>query len=525
VSIAGNIARNTTLGIITYVLELGITFVVGIILARSLGTEQYGVYAYVMWFLNLTLIITNLGLGEMNRRFIPEAMGRQRTREPSGFIQIMLVFRIAAALVVSSVILITPGYWARLSGDANNQMLFILIGLTILPNALQFAFIGIFQGFQKFEYVLYISLAMFPLRLILVIILMYLGFGVKEIVILNIATLLIGVISGVFLLRRLVPLKSLLYTSLLPKDTKKQALRYSFAIAGTLILGYLVNNQAEVFFIGLFCPVEAVGFYNLAYRLGSMSITIIPLAFGIAILPSIAEQFGKGENDKIKSIYLTSARYFMIVALPLAAGVIALAEAIIILLYGVDYTPAVILLQVLTLPLAIFGITYAADSVIRGINHPGFILITMAIFAVIKVGLSLWLIPRYGVLGAAIASSVPRVITLPVYIIFLYKRIKAIWPIGDTIKIATASLIMGIAIYALQSQLGVILSLVLCIPLGIVIYVIAIIFLKVVREQDVAILKGIQNTLPMTLRRYYIPLVGLIERVVARTSRGTERTE
>jgi O-antigen/teichoic acid export membrane protein len=138
----------------------------------------------------------------------------------------------------------------------------------------------------------------------------------------------------------------------------------------------------------------------------------------------------------------------------------------------------------------------------------------MLIFAVLKIGLSLWLIPAYGILGAAIATSVLGVFTPLVSFTFVYRNMGATWPVLDTIKLAAASLIMGVAVYVLQSQIGAVPSLVLGIPLGIVIYIIAIFALGVVKVQDIKFLEGIQGSLPMVLRKRYVLLVGLMEKLV-----------
>ena|GEM_PF-2716713 len=514
--IAGTIAKNTVFSFISSASEVGISFVASMVLTRGLGTEQYGLYSYAIWLSALAGYFSNLGLGEMSRRFIPEGIGRQSTREPAGFAQLALVFRIATALVVGFAIIISSGYWARLSGDSGDRFIFILVAASILPDALQQALVAIFKGFQKFDYSLYISLVMYPLRLVLIILLVNLGFGVQEIFILNIATLTLGVLVSFYLLRHLVPLKILFSPSLLSSDRKKEALKYSFAVGGVILIGYLVSQQAEVFFIGLYCSVEDVGFYTLAFRIGSLA-GLLPAAFTYVLLPAIAEQFGKRDMEKMKSIYLNSLRYLMIVALPLATGGIALADSLITVLYGAEYSPAIILFQIICLPTAIYSISMLSDYFIRGINHPGFLLKTMVIFAILNIGLSYWLIPRYGILGATIANIVIIVPTLPVYTIFIYKKCGIIWPWRDAIKIIIASLVMGVAIYILHNHLSAILSLVLCIPLGIVIFFIAIFALRVIKEQDLVILKGIQNSLPLVLRKHSLPLVGLMERVVLRT--------
>jgi O-antigen/teichoic acid export membrane protein len=261
--------------------------------------------------------------------------------------------------------------------------------------------------------------------------------------------------------------------------------------------------------------VEDVGFYSLAFRIGSL-LALLPTAFFYVLLPIIAEQFGSGEMEKLRRIYYTSSRYLMLSVLPLAMGGIALADSLITVVYGVDYGPVIIIFQIICLPIAISGLTGAGDAVIRGVNRPGFILITQAITAVINVGLSLLLIPKYGILGAAVVSSVSLVLYLPVYIIFISKKVGVGWPVRDTIKIATASLIMGIAVYALHSQLGAVLSLVLCIPLGVALYLVALFVFRVIREEDLVMLKKFQGSLPKVLRKSYATIIGVAERFVGR---------
>ncbi len=272
----------------------------------------------------------------------------------------------------------------------------------------------------------------------------------------------------------------------------------------------------------MYRPVEDVGFYNLAFRVSSM-VALLPLAATFALLPAVAESFGSADMEKVNRIYHTSARYLMLSTLPLAVGGIALAGPLITLLYGVEYAPAVIILQVLILPFAIGSIAGAGDAVIRGINRPGFILKVTAILAALKISLLLWLVPGYGVNGAAIASSVPRVLALFVYIAFVLRNVGAAWPVRDTVKIFLASLIMGLIVYVLQSQLDVVPSLILGIPLGIMVYALLILSLGVIREPDLAIFKGIQDSLPMFLRKHYISLIRLMERIVMRKKIATEQ--
>jgi O-antigen/teichoic acid export membrane protein len=523
VSIARTIAKNTLFNFIETGTDFATGFVTGIVLARSLGVEQYGLYAYLAWLLGLIALITDLGVGETSKRFIAETTGRGNFPETIGLVRLVLVFKLASILIVALVFAISSGYWASLTGNAGDRIDFLIIALTILPYGLNTVFISIMRGFQKYEYATYVMLGTAPLRLILIIALMVMGFGVREILLVQVATSFLGAMFGLYFLGRLIPFRKLFSPSSLEQTLKNQAFRYALTLASISILSYLAYNQVQTYFIGLYCPVGQVGFFRIASQLSQMAISLLPGVFGLVLMPPMAEQFGKGDMGKIKTIYITSSRYLMMVALPMAVGQIVVAGSVITLLYGAEYAQAIPLMQILTIPVAIFSIGHASGAVVYGINRPGFILKVNAFLAVLNIGLSLWLIPRYGVLGAAISSSMPLALNIVPVIIFALRNIGAAWPVRDTIKIATASLIMGVAVFALQSHLhlSAAVNLALCITFGVIIYVIAIFFFRVIQEQDLVILNRFQNSLPKFLRKYYILLVELMERSVVRAKPAT----
>lgn len=512
---AGTIAKNTAFNFVATGTDVLISLVIAIVLARSLGTEEYGLYALLMWFLVLATLISSLGLGEMARRFVAEAIGRQNTAEPKGIVRLTLLGRGLAALVVALAILAFSGLWAKAFAEPSHQIYFVLVAFALLPNALNMALISIFAGFQKYEYWAYSILATNPLRAVLVILFMVWGFGLQAVLILNIGIWALGVLIGVFLLRRLIPLRALFAASPLESAAKKRALKYALTLTGIMGVNYFLFQQAEVLFLGLYRPVEEVGFYTLACKLPLMAMMLGPIVLGSVLVPAISEQFGKGDIEKLKRIYATSARYLMMLSLPLAATGVALARPIISLLYGADYAPVVEIMQVLFIPFAMMGITHAATSVIYGINQPAFVLKVGLLLACLNVGLAIWLIPKYGLIGAAIGSSVPRLLALPAYIRFASKKIGVTWPVRDTAKIVLASSIMGLALFGLQNYLGVAFALALSVPLGVAVYVAAIRSLRLVHQQDLETFKSIQNSLPVSLRKYYAAFLNVAGRLVA----------
>lgn len=180
------------------------------------------------------------------------------------------------------------------------------------------------------------------------------------------------------------------------------------------------------------------------------------------------------------------------------------------LLYGVEFEPSIIILQILSLPFAMFSLARTCDAVLRGIDSPGIILSTTIVTSALKIGLGVWLIMEYGVIGAVIAFSIPPILSLPIYVTSISRKIGAKWPAGETIKIVLVALVMGCIVYLAQMPMGIVLKLVIGIPLGIVSYSLILMFLKVIDEEDLKLVARIEGQLPPFMQRYYAGLIKLV---------------
>jgi O-antigen/teichoic acid export membrane protein len=512
--VAETIAKNSIFNFFNLAVEALAAFFISIILTRHLGTEQYGLYALMMWFLSLATLVLNLGMTEMVKRFIGEAVGQKDMNTVKGLVRLSLIIRGSAVLLTSGLIIVLSGLLAKLFNVPADSTYFMLVAVLLLPYIMVLTFGGIFAGFQKFEYMAYASLTVNLLRLVMVIIMVLAGYGAREILIMYAAVWALGIPMGLFFLSRLIPLRDLLLPSHLDPQTRNDAIKYSLASIGIHGVDYFLWRQAEVMFLGAYRPVEEVGFYTLAHKIPTTTMHLIPYSIGRVLLPTVAEQYGKGDMEKVRAIYATSSRYLMLLSFPMAAGGIALAGPIINILYGSDYAPAILMMQIVFVPFALRGIIHSVSSIIYALKKPGFILKIGIILIILSIGLNLWLIPKYGAIGAIIATSFPRVIALPIYICFASRKIKMPWPLGDTARVIIASVIMGLLVFTLQHYLSDILGLCLGVPAGIIIYAAAILALGLVKPQDLNILKQTEKQIPKAFRKGYAAIINFIAKFV-----------
>jgi O-antigen/teichoic acid export membrane protein len=167
-------------------------------------------------------------------------------------------------------------------------------------------------------------------------------------------------------------------------------------------------------------------------------------------------------------------------------------------------------MQIVFIPYALRGLMLSVNSVIYGIKEPTFILKTGIVMIVVSIGLNLWLIPKYGALGAAIATSLPRALALPVYIHFLSKKIGEPWPIQSTLKAGMAAIITGGVVFVIQYFTNDVLSLCLGIPTGIITYFFSLMLIGFFNNEDLAILRKVGNRLPKIFRDKYSTFVRFV---------------
>lgn len=506
---AVQIAKNTAFNFVTTASDVLVNLVIGIMLARSLGPEQYGLYALLMWFLGLAIVAVNLGLGEMVKRFVAESIGRQNADEPVRIVQMTLLLRGVAAVVASLAIFGFAGFWAGSFANPGDSAFFAVLSLALVPNVLNLAFVSIFAGFQKYEYGAYLLLGTNPLRAVLVVVLMVMGYGVMEVLLLNIGIWVLGCLIGLFLLRRLVPLGRIFSRQSVGRDITSNAMKYALVAAGITIVNYFLWQQAEILFVGIYLPVEEAGYYRLASQLPSLAMVLVPSVLGGVLLPAISEQFGRGDMERLRRIYITSARYLMMLSLPIVAAGVALAGPFIYVLYGADYEPVILLMQILFVPYAVRGISFAATSVIYGTGRPTYILKVGFVLILLDIGLAVLLIPRFGIVGAAIGSSIPRLLALPLFNAYASRKISTAWPLGDSLKIVLASCTMGAALFALQYYFSAPVAIGLAVPVSIIVYSVAILLFRGLREEDLQLFGVLRQYQPAPLRKNYGVFLGL----------------
>lgn len=226
------------------------------------------------------------------------------------------------------------------------------------------------------------------------------------------------------------------------------------AVFGSAV--YLIN-MAVSRFIGLSLNDSAVTVLNLATRVMELPIGVFTVAISTVVFPLIAQHAAAGDLASLATSYRKGMRLILVVNVPAAAGLIALALPIIRLLFqrgefragdSLMMQPVLIVFAVGLPFLSFVSIVLRAFYAQKDTRTP----VRAAVISfVINIALSLALMGPFGTVGLAVASNA-AVVAQAVYLqtrLARKHRGLAFHHVGlDLAKVVAASLVMGALVAA-----------------------------------------------------------------------------
>ncbi|CAI0696180.1 colanic acid exporter [Serratia entomophila] len=188
-----------------------------------------------------------------------------------------------------------------------------------------------------------------------------------------------------------------------PRRLIKSYEKYLFSVGLPLAvssLSIVIYTRIDQLMLGNMLGTQAVGWYSAATTL-AQGWVFVPMAMITSLMPGIAGS--RQPEEQAYRIRLLNLIVLMI-SLPVLLFFVWFAQPVIELLYGAEFQPSAAILAVCTLT-AMFGalgtVSYRSMVLFSGYR---FIALKMPIVAVINVVLNILLIPRYGLMGAAIST-------------------------------------------------------------------------------------------------------------------------
>lgn len=234
----------------------------------------------------------------------------------------------------------------------------------------------------------------------------------------------------------------------------KNRLAHAMEIGADVIKGMYASSIATDAVMDADIPTYLYGAYGFALNIKNL-IPTITMSLGVSILPILAAEWSQKRKDGIKHSIESAIRLTMIIAMPAAFGIAALATPIIDLLYGSNNPGAVPIsgpiLFAYGLPIFIYALSSPLTNMLNAVDKMKEPLIAVAIGSVMKIGLNYVLIgnPKININGAALSTFVCYLFIVSYCLFRLLKTAKVkINVVSVFIKPLISGAVCGAAAYA-----------------------------------------------------------------------------
>lgn len=448
-------------------------FIWTILITRYLGPSEYGIYGSTVSFAGLFIIIADLGISSYIIRAISTDFDKEEYYLRNAFT--LAIFLSILYFVVVLIFLLLFGW--------NNYMVFICLLFTFENIIGKFSniFYISFQVHEELKYTAIASMITTISSFILILIVIFGSFKLIGVacafIVANLFALCYNfIISYKYFVRPKFEFNPIFYKILLLGGLP-------FAIAGIF---YTVYYSIDIIMITQFVGTYDAGLYNAAYKL----ITVLTLFYTIyitVVYPVMTKLF-KNDTDLLNVSFLKSMKYLLLITVPISIFTCFYSKDIINI-YGSEFIAAGDVLCILIWTVCFLFVNGASGLVLNASHKEVAVTKILGIAAVFNVVLNLFLIPRYSLYGAAVATVLSEILilTLEMYVLKQIDHLPDRHFVYDVIKICLASGILAIALYFLNINMW------LAIPVSLIVYFAAILLLKTPDDQDKLILKQILN--------------------------------
>lgn len=394
---------NTGWLLIDKILRLLLGLFVGAWVARYLGAEKYGIFSFVLSFIAIFAPIASLGLDNI---LVRELVNNKKKKNI--LLGTALSLKLAGALLF--LMFITTALWL-IENDKYSERLILIAAISI-----------IFQSFNVIDNFFQSKVKS------------------KIIVKANISSILLSNLIKIILIIFNAPLIFFIYTFLF--DSFYIALSYLFVYqqnqssffkwnfnkkiaisllkeSWPLILTGLATSLAmriDQVMLKYFVGLEELGQYSVGVKLAEVFV-FLPIIISQSLFPKITTLDFLKERKKIINLF----RYVFYALCILAIIISSLSKFAVTLLFGLEYEFSYKIVQILiwTIPITYIGIITNKLLIVEG--KMKIIFYKQLILSVMNITLNFILIPRIGIIGAAIATLTTDLI-INFFLDLLYKK-------------------------------------------------------------------------------------------------------
>ena len=385
-----------------------------IVLGRELGVSGLGLYTLVFTIYMFGMQFAAFGIGAALTKYIA-----QYNDEPikiRDFVTSGVIGSIASGFVMAMLLYLLSGIIATQFFNSPDMADLLKISALCFPFiAMQKAVIGTLNGLKRMKWFAVVNIVQNVSVLVITVSLVHwMNMGVMGAVLgFVFPTILVGIFSLVFVKDFLTIFPKLIHTVF------KELAWFGFYVVLANSIG-LINTQIDSLMIGYFMDETEVGYYAVAIIFMQI-ITILPQSVQRIVTPSIATYYGKKDFENIRKLIKNAIIKTFIAIVFISAFIVCFGKFMITSIFTDAFAPAYIPMLVLLIGYSIFAVFVPIGGCLASIGKVQILYRIGAISAILNVLLNITLIPQFGIVGAAGATSISLIFIRITNLYFIIK--------------------------------------------------------------------------------------------------------
>jgi O-antigen/teichoic acid export membrane protein len=369
------------------------------------GLDQFGLWSLCLAVIGI-LGLLDLGFATAAVKYVAECSGKVDVQARNEAVStLMLVYAVLGIACLVLVISAVPAGISAFGLEAWQAEIFRRV-MTISGCALAVALpLSVFRsaliGSDRFDLVNLVETGTILFNALLVVVLLKNGWALTGLAIANASVMLAAPLVLLVISHKVIPDFRTGFGLLRIHRLQEVApLAVYFMLAN---IALLISLRSDALLIKAFLPLSAVAAYAIAAKITEYSY-LLNKQFSNALMPLVSRSAGAGDAEMVRTILVDGTRLLMIVAAPILGLLFLHADTIVTLWVGPELHEVVLPLRILLV--AVFFSTLqlnVANVLGMAGGHRG-VAWTMLGSAALNICLSLILIPRMGLAGAAVST-------------------------------------------------------------------------------------------------------------------------
>ncbi|MFH1840194.1 MAG: flippase [Nanoarchaeota archaeon] len=397
-------------------------YLLRIVLARNLTIYEYGAFYSITALFGLFSLFQNLGLNETLVRYIAKFKAEKNDNKIKSSIVLVILIQLLSTTLIGLIFIVLSNFIAiNYFHDFTLSIYIKIYAISIILSPSLAIFNSIFQGYQRMFYFSLVNFLQFGFIFLITYFLLHLGYGLFSPFLAYVLVYILVILFYFIFIRKIFP--SFWQTSFsLDKKQLYKFIKFGSAVILTGAAG-IVFNFTDTFMITFFRSLTEVGLYNASYPTAKI-LWGLSGSLTLVLLPLTSELWANKDILRIKEGIRLLYKFSLITIFPISLLFIMFPEFLLSLLFGPEYVNGANVLRLLGGGTIFYIFAQINNSVLTGIGKPRLVSKNMLFAAGLNVIMNLFLIPPFGIDGAAISTVISFFIIMVLSYFKLNKNIK-----------------------------------------------------------------------------------------------------